>query len=194
MRRLAYVLALIAIAGCGTERNQIRGAPEPVALSTNLDFEGGVGVGGRPTDWVGGGDGYELSVDTTEKYRGGASGRVRSIAKSPSADAFGTMTKCTSAGLLTGSKVTYAGFLKTADVNGWSGLWFRVDGPSEGGNPKTLAFDNMQDRPVRGTTDWTRYEIVLPVAKEAVQVCFGFLLVGAGTIWGDELSVSRATG
>lgn len=184
---------LVVFVGCnrGAGRSQSLKSPEPIVLTSNLDFEGGVGESRVPAFWSGGGEGYELAVDTTEKHVGTSSGRVRFVASSPIANGFGTLTKCTNAGPLTGAKITYEGFLKTADVGGWSGLWFRVDGPIEGSGHKMLAFDNMNDRPVRGTTEWARYEIVLSVPKEAVQVCFGFLLSGNGTVWGDDLSISR---
>ncbi|KAB2352595.1 hypothetical protein [Actinomadura rudentiformis] len=45
-----------------------------------------------------------------------------------------------------------------------------------------LAFDNMGDRPVRGTADWQRYEVVLDVPRAAVNVAYGVLLVGAGVV------------
>ena len=36
----------------------------------------------------------------------------------------------------------------------WAGLWMRVDKGKD-----MVAFDNMQDRPIKGTTDWQRYYI-----------------------------------
>jgi hypothetical protein len=39
------------------------------------------------------------------------------------------------------------------------------------------------DRPINGTTDWRRYEVVLDVAEEARAIAFGVLLVGAGTAY-----------
>ena len=52
-----------------------------------------------------------------------------------------------------------------------------------------LAFDNMQDRGVTGTTDWKRYDIELPVAADAKNINFGAILSGNGTAWFDGLSV-----
>lgn len=56
----------------------------------------------------------------------------------------------------------------------------RVDGPAPG---RSLAFDNMQARPVKGTTDWLRYDVVLDVAAEATAIAFGVLLRGRGEGW-----------
>lgn len=42
-------------------------------------------------------------------------------------------------------------------------------------------------RQIKGTTDWTRYEIVLDVAQEATALSFGILTVG-GTVWLDDVA------
>ena len=42
--------------------------------------------------------------------------------------------------------------------------------------------DNMQDRPLRRSTGWTRVDIVLDVPPEATELHFGVLLSGAGAI------------
>ena len=63
----------------------------------------------------------------------------------------------------------------------------RVDGPVEGNQPKILAFDNMQGRPLKGTIDWTRVEIVLDVPTEAKDIAFGILLSRDGQVWLDDL-------
>jgi hypothetical protein len=60
-------------------------------------------------------------------------------------------------------------------------LWLRMDGPST-----TLVFDNMQNRRIKGTTDWTRYEIVLDVPRKTRYIGFGALVAGAGQAWVDD--------
>jgi erythromycin esterase-like protein len=84
-----------------------------------------------------------------------------------------------------GKRIRYSGYIKSENITrGFAGLWWRVDGASG-----VLAFDNMQDRGVRGTTDWKRYEIDLPVAAEAKNINFGALHTGDGSAWFDGLSV-----
>lgn len=84
-----------------------------------------------------------------------------------------------------GKRVRFSGYIKTEGVtDGYAGLWWRVDGQSG-----VLAFDNMQDRGVTGTTDWKRYDIELPVAADARNINFGALFPGTGTAWFDGLSV-----
>jgi len=85
-----------------------------------------------------------------------------------------------------GKRVHYSGYIKTKDITrGWAGLWWRVDGKMG-----VLAFDNMEDRGARGTTDWKRYEIDLPVAADVTNINFGALHTGDGSAWFDGLEVT----
>jgi len=100
---------------------------------------------------------------------------------------FGVATAFFPVSAAAGKQVRYSGYIKTEGVSrGWAGLWWRVDGDKQG---QILAFDNMQDRGATGTSDWKRYEITLPVAKEAKNINFGALHTGDGTAWFDALKV-----
>lgn len=57
------------------------------------------------------------------------------------------------------------------------------------GERKVVAFDNLQDRSVKGTTNWKRYEIVVDIAENAISLTFGPMLVGKGQAWFDDLSL-----
>ncbi|MBI3864292.1 MAG: erythromycin esterase family protein [Planctomycetia bacterium] len=84
-----------------------------------------------------------------------------------------------------GKKVTYRGWIKTENVEGFAGLWWRIDGP----NQKSLGFDNMAARQIKGTRDWQQYSIELNVPAEAENINFGVILPGKGTAWFDALEV-----
>lgn len=157
----------------------------PKASPVNLNFERGTAQAGLPVAWDGGGPGYELSIDNANSHTGKASGRIRSIGNSDSpSDSHGTLTQCISPDPVRGRRVRYSGYIKTDRVvDGSAGLWMRVHGTPE----MVLAFDNMQDRRIHGTTPWTKHEIVLDIAEEATEICFGMLLSGAGTAWVDDL-------
>lgn len=99
---------------------------------------------------------------------------------------FGTLMQKVDAVPYRGARVRLSARIKTQDVAGWSGLWMRVDGPS---SQKMLAFDNMGDRPIAGTTPWTQYEVVLDVADVAQGVAFGVLLDGDGVVWIESVSL-----
>ena len=77
-------------------------------------------------------------------------------------------------------------WVKSEKVVGPSGLWMRVDGPSRDAS-KPLAADAMQDRGIVGTRDWQKYEIVLDVPTESVEIAFGAHLSGGGTLWIDDV-------
>ena len=74
--------------------------------------------------------------------------------------------------------------MKSSDVKSWAGFWLRVDQEK---SKKPLAFDNMSERPVKGNSDWTKYEIVLDIPKEASNLAYGALLNGTGQIWFDNI-------
>ena len=103
-----------------------------------------------------------------------------------------------------GKTVRFSAWIKTENVrNGYAGQWWRVDGPREGTNRPTLAFDNSQARIIEGTSDdkngtvrgatgttpWTLYEFELPVGKTASNINFGVVFTGAGTAWVDAMKV-----
>ena len=54
---------------------------------------------------------------------------------------------------------------------------------------KRVAFDAMAHRPVVGTRDWRRYDVVLDVPVQAASLAFGAHLAAAGTIWVDDVKL-----
>ncbi|GHT59558.1 hypothetical protein AGMMS50239_06500 [Bacteroidia bacterium] len=83
-----------------------------------------------------------------------------------------------------GKKITLSGYIKTENVTeGYAGMWMRID--------PGIAFDNMSQNGVTGTTDWTRYEITLDMnPAKSKQIVAGGLLVGKGKMWLDDLSIT----
>ena len=134
-----------------------------------------------PRDWGGGGEGYELSVDAAVKHGGKASGSVKSLDNSGS---FGTLTQGFRADQYRGKRLRLSAFVKSENVEGWSGLWMRIDGKEKTG----LDFDNMNNRPIKGTNDWQKYEVILDVPDDAEEIYFGCLLAGKGQVWVDDIA------
>jgi RNA polymerase sigma factor (sigma-70 family) len=102
-----------------------------------------------------------------------------SFASQDSPGGFGTLMQMFKADDYRGKRMRFSAEARTKDVDGWLGLWMRVDGDTQ----RSLAFDNMQSRAVKGTTDWERYDVVLDVAEEATAIAFGVLLSGRGEGW-----------
>jgi len=55
-----------------------------------------------------------------------------------------------------------------------------------------LAFDNIGDRRIEGTTQWTKYSVVLDVPEDAAAIAFGLLMAGKGQVWVDDLAFDVA--
>lgn len=129
---------------------------------------------------------YEIGRDFQEAHKGNASGYLRSL-KTNEEDSFGTMMQQFHANKYCGKRLKLSCFIKTKDVNEFAGLWMRIDAK----DGDTLQFDNMSNRPIKGTTGWNHYSVVLDVPPNAGAIYFGVLLQGAGTVWMDEFSLSE---
>jgi AraC family transcriptional regulator len=143
-----------------------------------------------PAGWIVSGTApgdFEFVRDATTAESGRYSMLIEASAPA-SADHFGTLMQVISAENYRGSRWKLSGYLKT-DTALRALMWIRVSGPEN-----ILAFDNMASRPVTGTTDWTRYEIVFEVPADSVDIAFGFLLSQSGKVWGDDFRLEKADG
>ena len=131
--------------------------------------------------WVGNKQRYEAGADLHLIYNGHPSACLRSK-DSVTDGGYGTLSQSLAADKYRGKRVRYSAFVKSKDVNDdWAGLWMRVDGKL--GPKAALAFDNMQNRPIKGTTPWQNYAVVLDVPLAATGISFGILLAGSGAVW-----------
>ena len=140
-----------------------------------------------PMHYFGGGQGYNVTVDSEFAHGGKRSGKITFVGEESSNPNFGTCAQRVDATPFRGKRLTYRGFLKTELLEGGkAGLWMRVD---EKGSKQSIAFDNMLDRAITGSNNWKQYEIVLDVADTAQFINIGFLVVGPGAVWADDLSL-----
>jgi hypothetical protein len=121
---------------------------------------------------------YETGVDSAAAYNNMPSAFLKARGET---SGFGTLMQNFTAANYVGKRVRLSAFVKSENLTGWAGLWARVDGP--GSPPKALAFDNMQGRPIKGTSAWQRYEVVLDVPEAAKGIAIGILLGGGGEMW-----------
>lgn len=125
---------------------------------------------------------YVAGVDTNVTMGGGPSGYLKSTRRK--IDGFGTLMQDIAPDKYAGGRIRVSCHLKTLDVSAWAGLWVRVD---RGRGESPIAFDNMEDRGIKGTTDWTECIVVLDVGERASNIAFGVLLSGTGTVWIDRM-------
>ena len=125
---------------------------------------------------------YVAGVDPNVSMGGGPSGYLKSTKRT--IDGFGTLMQGIAPDNYVGGRIRASCYLKTVDVSAWAALWVRVDGDR---NAPPIAFDNMEERAVKGTTDWTECVVVLDVGPGASNITFGVLLSGTGTVWIDRM-------
>jgi hypothetical protein len=152
-----------------------------IAIGMLLSFD-------LPNNWHKAGsypEGYDMGVDKGTSYKGKNVATIKSI-DGKAKGGFGTLMQSCLADKYLGKKVKMTGYMKSLDVKGWAGLWLRVDLDYTN---KALAFDNMQNRPIKKTTDWKKYEIVINVPVKADGLAYGALLVGKGQIWFTDIII-----
>ncbi len=120
---------------------------------------------------------YEHGIDTNTTYEGKNVAYLKSVVDH--AAGFGTLMQMFKADDYRNKRMRLSAAVKSAGIEDWAGLWMRIDGPAQ----RSIGFDNMQNRPIKGTTDWQKYEVVLDVPPESVNIAFGILLDGKGQAW-----------
>ena len=126
-------------------------------------------------------DAYEVTCDTIFTDCAVPILRTKATASPPLGT--GSLTHSESAVEWRGARLQVRAELRSGRVDGWAGLWMRVDGA----DGQVLAFDNMQDRALRGTSSFQWYSVVLDVPADAERVTFGVLLHGPGAVYVREL-------
>lgn len=133
-------------------------------------------------------DSYNFGIDEEISSEGSKSAFIVSVEEK--IDGFSTLMQSSDATPFIGKKIKMTGYAKSEKIKDWAGFWLRIDGKKkdDGERPEMLGFDNMEDRPIKGNTDWTKYEIEMEVPDESVEIFYGSILVGKGKIWIDNIS------
>src|SRR5688572_22057877 len=138
----------------------------------------------------GGGPDRSLRRGSDRSRRDGGAGHGAGTIRSTTADPLGlaTIQQSIRAADYRGDRVRLSGFVKSGpgSVGATSGLWMRVDGPAG-----SESIDFMEGRAIEQGTDWTRYDVVLDVPRNAVGLSFGALLFRWGPMWLDDVALER---
>lgn len=178
MRRTCIVAALsLALAAVLAGFDEPFTAAQSGAEQTSEVLKGWSRTGGHREN-------YFLTADSKVKH-GGRSSATLISKNAASDDGYGSMKQEIRADEYRGKRLRYSGYLKTEALARHAALWMRV----EGEDGKILAFDNMESRPVKGTSGWKKYEIVLDVSADAQHIALGALFEGKGQIWVDDLKL-----
>ena len=167
------IILLIPIYGCAQNVTKANDK------NLNLDFENI--QNGYPTGWTEFGEGdYKVYIDSSQAKMG----KNSVVMESTEGNQVFKALEFKVPNNYQGKSILLKGSIKTEDVkDGYAGLWMRID--------PQIAFDNMGNRGVKGTTDWQDFEIQLPLKPEKTQnIVFGGILVGKGKMWLDNLQIS----
>lgn len=137
-----------------------------------------------PNGWIMTGESpfdYETGLDNSVVHSGNYSAYLKS--KDEKARSFATLMQQIKSDKYRGERVRFSAFVKSTDIKESAGLWMRVDHSSG----EVLAFDNMMNRPIKGTNEWNHFSVVLDIPIKSEVIAFGVLLNGSGQIWMDKL-------
>jgi hypothetical protein len=93
----------------------------------------------------------------------------------------GALMQTIKADVYRGKRMRLSAFVKSENAE-QAALWFRIDGEGM----QRLGFDGMENRLIKGSSDWSKYEMILDVPVAAQQIVIGAILKGAGQIWVDD--------
>ena len=130
---------------------------------------------------------YEVGIDNSTYESGKFSAFV--ISHNNSEKEFGNLMQAIKAENYLGKRLQLTAYIKSENVDKVQ-MWMRIDGQNQK-EGKSLGFDNMGNRPVTGTTDWKQYSIVIDVPENAAVINYGFLIVGTGKFWVDNVKIAE---
>ncbi len=153
---------------------------QPAGPRPNFNFDFEHVVDGMPVGWSAfGNEAYTLSLDSVQAKSGRYAARIGFDGEKPEFRAWAFAIP----GSYPGKRITLSGYIKTQGVEGFAGLWMRID--------PQVAFNNMQQEGLSGTTDWTHHSFTLTMdPAKTEQIVLGGLLSGKGQVWFDSLTVT----
>jgi carboxyl-terminal processing protease len=139
------------------------------------------------TDWsLGSPPGvYAMEAKGKATLADGASLTLSSVIATPPGG--GSVLASIPADSLRGRRIVFAGELQTRDVTGGASLWLRMD---EG--TAMLMLENGMADAQRGTTEWMKRTVSLPVPPETTRITFGLFLQGGGVATARSVRLEAA--
>lgn len=145
-----------------------------IAMAGEGPFDGWALYGSDP-------NGYTIG---TEKMDRGTVAYIKS--DKPEKKKFGTISQTFSPDEYKGQRISFSADVKSIKVKNWAGMWMRVDF-----NGKSVAFDNMKTRPIKGSSDWHNVAIVLDVPEDSDLIAIGLLMSGDGKVLWDNIKIEE---
>lgn len=129
---------------------------------------------------------FESGTDEDVSYMGKPSGFIRLKESEPEiVKAIATLQHSVPLTDYVGSRIRFSARLKAKNVGQDAGLWIEVVNPVT----RSLRLADTWDRPIQGTHDWQRYEMVLDVPGGSNHALFGLYLESEGTVWINDAKI-----
>lgn len=183
LRRLGMILGLT-----DRESGQLLQASGCTPLQTGWPFKLEVKMEEKqnvPHGWFAAGSHphlYAFDLDQDVLYQGKMSATIKA-GEHP--EGFATLMQTFSAADYKGRRLRFSAAVCAEGVTCWGALWMRVDAK----DGETVAFDNMLHRPIKGTSGWQKYEVVLDVPEQGEAISLGVFLDGPGQLWMADVAV-----
>lgn len=138
-----------------------------------------------PLGWSGSSkvSGYRVEADTVEKHSGNRSLLMEKTDLTNKTDyamsVYGLPAK------YEGKEIELSAYIKFSDVSKFVNLILRID--DEDGD--ILQFASLEKQKIRGTKDWQKYSIKLPLPEDARFIRIWPMLSGTGKLWIDDVEV-----
>jgi AraC-like DNA-binding protein len=152
------------------------GSKEFQNMSQNNKIPGWIVTGSAPKA-------YEIYIDHNNCYNGTRSLVLKNKEEDLEEGTYCTVMQQFKAKSYIGKRVRFSGYVKSQDVTGWGALWMRVDSITT----NIIKIDNMQNRPIKGNTDWNYYSVVLDIPENSAIINIGMLLYSTGTLYMDNI-------
>ena len=82
-------------------------------------------------------------------------------------------------------KVTITAYIKTENLaDGIASIWMQLNGIRG-----IVSDKNCDDKSAKGSSEWTKYSIELPITGEVRSIGFGCKMTGRGKAWFDDFEV-----
>jgi hypothetical protein len=168
MKTFQFLVVFILFAGLMSCEKEDSGKNEP---------HGWLLAGSHPEEYI-------IGIEDQDAQHGEKSGYIESV--SDTAHGFGTLMQWCVVDSFRGKRLRMTGYVQSlASQTSYSMMWVRVDDYDK---QITADFDNMDDRPLRGTNYWTKCVIVFDVSESTNAVYYGLILLGPGKAWFDNIS------
>lgn len=140
------------------------------------------GEEGRVDGWIKAGQDEEGYAIGTEEVDGGVVAYLRSL--DPAPRSYAALLQFFDAAEYEGRRLRMTARVRPEGVEDFCALFLRVDR-----DRRTVAFDNMADRPLSGSGDWRTCTLVVDVPDPADTIFLGVILRGEGKAQLDDVEL-----